>query len=226
MRRLKFSTRLLLLVVALAAIGLMFVRDRINHYERVARDVESLKRMHFVVDMETGSDHFFARFAPEFEGFPTYIRLYADPLASQETDEVLEILKRNPSIEKLMVHVTISEKDAARLLPLRLQSLGISQTAIGDRLNVKASPTLEWLSFHRTRLNDNSLQSLGPLPLLKHLDLTRTRVSDRSIEYLAKQPSLKNVILRRCKVTAEGAERLRHLRPDMKVRWEPLTRRK
>ena len=65
---------------------------------------------------------------------------------------------------------------------------------------------------------------LGEMPLLKYLDLTRTRVSDRSIDYLAGLPSLEDVILRRCKITAEGAQRLRELRPDIEVHWQPLTR--
>ncbi|KAA5541457.1 hypothetical protein FYK55_18000 [Roseiconus nitratireducens] len=224
MQRLRFSTRVLLLSVAVAAIGLMVARGRINRYQQIGRDVERLDRLGFVVDLETPSDHFLSRYAPEFKGYPTYIRLYNDALSTSETDELLAIIGRNPSIEKLVVHVRISEKDAARLLALPMQSLGISETPIGDTLNTSASPTLEWLSFHRTRLNDHSLQSLGPMPAVQYLDLTRTRVSDDSIDYLAALPRLKNVVLRRCKVTAEGAEELRRLRPGIKVRWEPLSR--
>ncbi len=225
MRRLKFSTRLLLLFVTLCAIALTFANSRISRYERIGRDVESLHRMNFVVDLEPRGDDFFARFASSFTGTPTYIRLYSGPLDTKETDELVAILRRNPSIQKLMVNVQIDEKGAAKLLALPLDSLGISETPIGDTLDAKASSTLEWLSFHRTRINDNSFKSIGTPPALKYLDLTRTRVTDKSIETLAKLPSLETVILRRCKVTSEGADRLRELRPDVDVRWEPLSRR-
>lgn len=224
MRRLKFSTRLLLLFAGVFAIVFMFLRGRIAHFERIGRDVESLDRMGFVVDLESAGDRFLASYASGFKGIPTYIRLYSGPLNAQDVDELIEILGRNPSIKKLMINVNVSEHDAARLLPLPLDSLGISETPIGDTLDAKGSPMLEWLSFHRTRVNDNSLKSLGALPLLKHLDLTRTRVSDTSIEYLASLPKLESVILRRSKVTAEGAARLSELRPDVTVQWEPLTR--
>ena len=93
---------------------------------------------------------------------------------------------------------------------------------MGGSLRATASDTLEWLSFHRTRLDDHSLQALGKMPNLKRLDLTRTRVSDRSIDYLASIKNLRRVILSRCKITSEGAQRLREKRPDMVVSWEAL----
>ena len=91
--------------------------------------------MNFVVDLEARDDSFLARFAPAFKGSPTYIRLYAGPLNTKETDELIEIIGRNPSIQKLMVDVRISEDDAARLLALPLDSLGISETSVGDTLD-------------------------------------------------------------------------------------------
>ena len=224
MRRLKFSIRLLLFFVTVVAVVLMYLRARIANYEQIGRDVESLDQMGFVVDLQNHDDSYLAGFAPKFKGYPTYIRLYSSSLSGDESDELFEIIERNPSIEKIMTHVDVSDRDAKRFLSLPLDSLGLFETPIGDTLDAKASPTLEWLSFHRTRLNDNSLKSLGTMPMLKYLDLTRTRVSDRSIEYLARLPKLEDVILRRCKVTSEGADRLASLRPDLNVYWEPLSR--
>lgn len=214
--------RLILLIIALMAIALTFARSQVNRLEQVNRDVETLEKMGFVVDLETKEEPFFARFTTRFDGFPTYIRLYQGPLDSQEVNELLEICHRQHRLQKLIVSVPISDSDAARLLHLPIDTLGISENSVGDSLTTTASPTFEWLSFHRTRMNDIGLRALGSMPHLKYLDLTRTRVSDQSIEYLSQLPSLETVILRRCKVTAEGAERLRKLRPDIKVSWQQL----
>jgi hypothetical protein len=117
-----------------------------------------------------------------------------------------------------------TDAQAKSLLELPLDALMLSECSVGETLQATASPTLKWLGLARTRVDDHSLAALGDLPRVERLDLTRTRVSDRSIEYLAGRMSLKTVILRRCKVTRDGADRLRRLRPDMKVDYEPLRR--
>ena len=111
---------------------------------------------------------------------------------------------------------------APRFLKLPLKSLALSEMTIGGSPLEQPSPSLVWLSFHRTRLDDHSLKSLGNMPNVKYLDLTRTRISDASIDYLATLPSLTTLIVRRTKITESGFEELRKRMPGTRIDYAKL----
>lgn len=221
MRSFHFSVRHILVATALAGILLIFGNRHVRNCERIAADVRDLLELRAHVEQQPPAGLSLARMAVGFSGYPTCVRKHNDTPPLPDASRFTDLIARNQTVHLLTLGGTeISDDDASRLLSLPLKELAITHCRTGDTLRASASNTLEWLSFHRTRLNDRSLVALGPLSNLKYLDLTRTRVTDKSIDYLAKLPALNVLIIRRCQITLEGKHRLERLRPTLDVRWE------
>ncbi|WP_442510788.1 hypothetical protein SH528x_002431 [Novipirellula sp. SH528] len=197
-----------------------FTHLYIRKLQRVEADIGLLRRDGANVVRAPYSQGLLPRVVCDFAGYPATVRQYHD---LNNADEFIDVISRNPTITTLTVDGTsLSDSQVQRLLELPLTALSIDECPTGDTLVARASHTLERLSFHRTRLNDASLTALGDLPNVHFLDLTRTRVSDASIDYLAGLPSLKALTIRRCKISENGKRKLENLRPDVKIKWEPL----
>jgi len=211
-RRLRqYSLRSLLVATLICAIVVAWYSRGYRRRQQFQRDMQTLSDMNIVFNVHTG------------DGQISSMRAYGGLGSAERFDKFCAIAERQPRLRGVSACWSdLSEAQVARLLALPVKALMIEQCSAGGTLRAEASPTLTRLGLPRTRIDDHSLAALGELPNVEHLDLTRTRVSDRSIDYLAGRKRLKLVILARCKVTAEGAQRLRRLRPDMKVGWEPL----
>jgi hypothetical protein len=122
----------------------------------------------------------------------------------------------------------ISNADLHRFKHLtKLQNLILESSAIQN------GPTpglehlsLKWISFRRTRFNDEGMQSIASIKTLETLDLDRTQVTDASIPWILSLPHLKGVCVRRSLVTLEGFKQLRdesaRRSPNFNVYWENL----
>jgi hypothetical protein len=225
--RLQFSLRSLFGVMFVVAAWLGYT---CHQHRQLGRDMQALRDLGCVFDVSPPNKYSIRRLLPAHSasgyqpsnGDLSSVRNYYR-LGYASAERFIDIISRQPHLETVSVYgAELTDAQAKSVLELPLDALMLSDCSIGETLRATASPTLTWLGLARTRVDDHSLAALGDLPLVERLDLTRTRVSDRSIEYLAGRKSLKRVILRRCKVSREGADRLRRLRPDMKVDYEPL----
>jgi hypothetical protein len=217
----RFTLRTALATIFAFAVVFAIVHLYIRELKRVEADIGLLSRYGSNVDRAPSSRGLLLRVVSDFAGYPSDVRQY---LKLNNADEFIDVVARNPTITSLTIDgSSLSDSQVQRLLELPLTALSIDQCPTGDTLHALASPTIERLSFHRTRLNDASLTALGDLQNAHFLDLTRTRVSDASIDYLAGLPSLKALTIRRCKISENGKRRLETLRPDVEIQWERLS---
>lgn len=201
----RFSLRSLLLVMFVFAIVAGWAGNLYRRQQLREHDEQALAVLGAVFDEDLSS-------VRHFKG-----------LGARGSEQFITIVARQPDLRSITLDGTeLSDRQAAKLLGLPLEALAIHECSIGGTLRAKASPTLTWLSFFRTRLDDHSLAALGSLPNVKTLVLYRTRVSDRSIDHLASLSSIKTINIRRCKISPDGAARLRQLRPDISVKYAPL----
>jgi hypothetical protein len=92
----------------------------------------------------------------------------------------------------------------------KLLHLDLSNTAISD-INARGLQSLEYLGLAGTRIHDDALVGLAPLPNLQTLDLSRNvNVSDRGIEHLTRSrlPKLTRIYVWQTSVTDGGASAL------------------
>lgn len=230
MRMPRYTLRSLMALVTMVAVAIAWMSSGYRRHQATGRDIRALARLGCVFDLKPPARFSIERWLPRhkvegvsYHGELTGVRHYYGLGTETRTDEFINIVARHPELRGVVVDGTqLSDSQAARLLALPLQQLSICECPIGGTLRAEASPTLTWLSFFRTRLDDHSLAALGSLPNVETLVLYRTRVSDRSIAHLASLPRLQSINLSRCQVTADGAERLRRLRPDVKVAYRRL----
>ncbi len=106
--------------------------------------------------------------------------------------------------------------------PRSLEQLSLERTAIDPSIGnwLALAPRLRELDLSFTRVDDTTLGHVDPAVPIETMWLTGTRISDRSIELLSAIRTLKSLDLQRTDVTEEGRQRLRRLRPD--IRLDPL----
>jgi hypothetical protein len=223
MRYFQFSMGTMLMATSIAAIGAGVLGWHVRRLNQIATDVSFLRSTRANVDLAIPDSTLVLKLAPTFSGYPTSVRKYFDTPAIADVDKFVAAIERNPSITELVVDGShLDDAHVQRLLSLPLKSLSISQCSTGHNLPAHASNSITWLGLQRTRVDDRSLQAMGGLQNVEHLDLTRTRVSDDSINFISQLPSLKKLIVRRCKITDAGRARLKSMRPNLAIEWEPI----
>ena len=76
---------------------------------------------------------------------------------------------------------------------------------------------LRVLYLNHTRLTDDALVRLGPLPELRLLSLVNTKITDRSIPLILKFPRLDHLFLYQSQITRSGIQQMIADRADMQV---------
>ena len=154
MSRFRFTLKGILLVVLAFAVVLAISARQIQKFQLIAVDVESLRKCGANVDVYSAASSFLSNFATDFRGYPTDVRKYFDTPDLQAPDEFIDIIARNPTIANLTVDGSpLSDSQVQRMLRLPLVGLTVSECSVGATLDSKASTTLEFLSFPRTRLD-------------------------------------------------------------------------
>lgn len=224
----RFSVRQLIVVISLCAIWIGY---EVRQHRTIAQSIAILNRQRSTYDCKPFKYWSVQSLLPEIKstygqpllGRITDVRNHGKLETVSDSEQFYFAVKQLPNLEILVIDGgAVNDALATRILKLPLDSLALSEMPIGGSPLVQPSPTLAWLSFHRTRLDDNSLRSLGQMPNLKYLDLTRTRISDASIDYLATLQSLTTLIVCRTKISEGGFYELRRRMPATKLSYEKL----
>lgn len=114
-----------------------------------------------------------------------------------------------------------SDKDAALLLPLRVQIvwLRLTDTKIGDSaLQVVAQlPQLTRLQLEHTAITDAGLPVLADCRQLKYLNLVGTKISDKGVMALQKNKALRELFIYQTAVTPAAIGQLQKGLPEAKI---------
>ena len=86
-----------------------------------------------------------------------------------------------------------------------------------DLVHLKHLSELTWLSLARTTVTDRGLVYVARLKMLQEVDLEGTAVTDEGLKYLAQLPRLRQLWLIDSKVTIAGVQKLKKLRPELRV---------
>lgn len=168
------------------------------------------------------------------------------PANSKITDEgVKEVanLERLKKLNLIRTPITGSCLNALgkmkRLATLELQNSGVNDAGLA---HLAQAPALEILNLEGTNITDAGLKHIGTMPNLKELNITGTKVTDVGMKHLTTMPKLqvlyltdlpitdqglrelenaKNLkvlcFLHPTKTTPVGFQRLKQMRPDLKV---------
>jgi len=107
---------------------------------------------------------------------------------------------------------------AERVVTLDLGRTRITNQALSAVANM---PRLVKLDLRQTNISDEAISHLAGLEHLRSLNLFSTKVTDASVETVAGLEKLETVYLWQTKLTATGVTRLRELRPDLRVVFQP-----
>jgi len=104
---------------------------------------------------------------------------------------------------------------AAEIVDLNLANASLDDDGVAA---LGELPAVTHLRLGRNRITDRGLAALGELPLLEHLNLYgNSGVTDAGLESLVRIGSLRELYLWQTGVSAEGVERLRLQRPELRV---------
>lgn len=91
-----------------------------------------------------------------------------------------------------------------------------------DDLGMVTDVDVRIVILNRTPLSDTGVQHIAKMPGVGMLYAADTKLSDASVDTIASIPSLAFVFLTGTDVTMEGIERLRTLRPDVRIEHETI----
>lgn len=125
------------------------------------------------------------------------------------TDDDLAYLASLPNLTGLDLRDTaVTDAGLAHLAALRLQTLSLRGTKVGER-NLPILPaTLQHLDLTDTRAGADACRFLRPLPDLHTLKLNRLPVDDAGLDALPSLPRLRHLEIDGTQVTVAGLERL------------------
>jgi len=98
--------------------------------------------------------------------------------------------------------------------PNPLPHIGDEDLRTVTQLRSVHSVSIAW-----SAVSDRAIEYLAELPKLRWLSLAEVSVSNNSVPILAKMKTLERLTLNRTNITRSGYERLRVLRPDVRITW-------
>jgi Leucine-rich repeat (LRR) protein len=129
----------------------------------------------------------------------------------------VQILAEESDEPRLMVAFTrtqATDSDLERLRSLRLTSLNLTRSAVGDRglENLKSMTTLNVLMLDGTQVTDHGLKALEKLTGLKTLTLGEQHISDAGLDHLKNLTNLNSFRLSSDQITDKGLVYFRSLK--------------
>lgn len=142
------------------------------------------------------------------------------------TDAELEYLASLPNLTGLELRGTaVTDAGIAQLAALRLKTLSLRGTKVGERNLPMLPATLQHLDLTDTRAGADACRFLRPLPDLHTLKLNRLPIDDAGLDALPSLPRLRQLEIDGTQVTVAGLERLIQRYPllaRIEVRHVPL----
>jgi Leucine Rich repeat len=149
------------------------------------------------------------------------VDLYAQPFDQKNFGKVFPLLRKLPRLRRLSVEAgTIHDDDLQHLSDLKdLKSLYLpTHQLTGEGFKYLADlTTLEYLFVNGNPLDDQGLKGIAELPNVVSLGLNETGVTDSCIPYLTKMHKLSYLNISGTHISADGARRLKALRPDLAI---------
>ena len=149
------------------------------------------------------------------------------PEKTRDKARLVPVFERSPLLRATFLSHEDEVDDAllSSLAPAakNLGYLDLSRTKVTSRglSKLASANALTHLNLKTTAVDDDALDVLKGFTELRSLNLYDTRVSDAAIPVLAGLSKLKDLYLWKSEVSREGVAKLRKLRPDLRVRYEP-----
>ena len=226
-RRLQFSIRALLLIVAIVSVPLFWMAKISDRTRRQEAAIQEVAKHEGIVGQSGGNvwvpewfrvavgEEFFR--SPRTVDFATNLGRRFGSNEAKATDEDLAVLESLTEVETLELgnNEGITDRGLIHLKPLEnLSTLYLYQTGVqGPGLvHLERLPKLHSISLSRSELGDSGLKHLGNMPHLKWAALDQTHITDAGMADLAKATGLESLSLRRTAVSDVGLRQLEGLR--------------
>lgn len=186
-RRLQFSVRILLLLVAVVAILLGYHVSRVHKQRVVVAELGKLWSQVFY-DYQTTFDQSWRRHVdPREPPQPAWVRrLLGDDFFADVTLVIVYDLPYYPVTDDTLVHIS--------------------------RL-----PKLRRLELVSPRITDRGISHLATLQELEEIDIFSSTVTDAGLLHLRSMPNLRILNIRDVQTSVEGLDRLRRALPDCHI---------
>lgn len=236
--RVRWSLRVLFLLVALFAVGMAWVSYQMRMgyvHEEVAQklrehgariDWKRFERTQFA----NGAFRDDKKVPPWMDTFgagPMFQRIKQvflhDFRSPEKIDEAIDQINRLGSFDAFSCYnSTITEAQVARMLEhVQLESLYISEVPLGRKnLPWLQHPGLKNLVVFRTQFSNPAIDDLPES--LEFLNATRTRINDDGLDKFVRLTNLRSLILRRTPTSKEAIEALKKKMPWCNIDWRPL----
>ncbi|MCE9552184.1 MAG: hypothetical protein K8T91_02265 [Planctomycetes bacterium] len=193
-RWLQFSTRTLLIVTTLIAIGIAWWSYKARRQREVISEIKTVGGI-FHYDYEKNGIY---RRSPSYQWLTDHFG--SDYFANVSVVWLSETPITDTQLEQLTVLTA-------------LKSLGLADTKITDTglQHIKSFVMIEVLNFSNTQITDAGIENLQRLSQLKSLTLDDTKVTDNGLKFLNRLTGLKDLSLNNTQVTDVGLAHLNEL---------------
>ena len=213
----RFSLRLLLAMVTLAAILLAGWSTLIEPYRRQAAGFDRLNDL--LPPPPTGA----FPFTPPPAIQPS-VETKFEPMEDSWHRRLVELaMGRDAALKVRAIRIPSGTKEEdLRFILTRMRfltSIHVSETTVSEEIakSLARLPELEQLFAVRSKLSDAAIAELSQSKSIKMMTLTANPFGDESVVSLARMKQLDEVFLRWSKMTPRGVETLRSELPDCSI---------
>jgi hypothetical protein len=132
-------------------------------------------------------------------------------------DEVIFEPKDNNMVRSIFAYRPIENPLPERFKRLKVADLKGNTESAHSLEVLHDLDEVRFVILSASDVSDDEIAKLKDIRGLKHLWLTNTKVTDACIDSLAEIENLESIKLEQTAITAEGIERLRSLKPRLKV---------
>ncbi len=235
--RLRWSLRVLFVIVGLAAIGMAWVsyQMRMGYVHEDA--AKKLRELGASVDWQLAETTQVGPNAYRVEKkVPPWMerlgvggmfqRVSWVQISNRIPNRIEEVIEQIIRLERLphfsSYNAPLTEPQLERLLDhVQIETLYVQSMKLGrERIPCLQNTNLKWLLVARTQFSNPAIDDL-PLSL-EYFDATRTRISDEGLEKFVRLKNLQKLILRRTPTSKSAIDELQKKMPWCEIEWEEL----
>ena len=214
-RRFQFSLRSLLILVAVASLGMGLLVKPLNEYRRKQAEYrrKQAELRAFKLANRLGGEVMISLRSDEDPAEDGWADIRFDGIRLDGVD--LQDLDGYPGFRLGLTNTSVSEEVVTHLRVLRnLKYLDLSGSKVDDAalVRLKGLPSLRGLILMNTSITDDSLRHLEGLVNVRSLFLDGTQVTGAGLSHLKSLSNLDVLSLRNTPVTDEGLEHLKELK--------------